>query len=94
MTTTHAAHVSERDAAIHRLQAKRVFRVSLLAYLSATSLLVILWMITRDPGTFFWPAWLILPWGIGLIIQGWILSGPVRGPFTEDDIKREVRHRT
>lgn len=35
------------------------------SYLMVNGMMVMIWAFT-DPGEYFWPVWVIVPWGIGL----------------------------
>jgi hypothetical protein len=52
----------KREAAIKRLEAKRVFRLHAAIYVAVNVGLIIIWAMTS--GGYFWPIWPILGWGI------------------------------
>jgi hypothetical protein len=78
----------KRDAAITRLKAKREFNTHLVAYVVVNLFLVFVWWITSpDSSTYFWPAWVLAGWGIGLVIHGW---ETFRAPISESAIERQM----
>jgi hypothetical protein len=78
---------SEREAARKQLQARRDFASHLVAYLVINAFLVAVWAITGVG--YFWPAWVIAGWGIGLVLHAWDVF--LRRPVTEADIDNELR---
>lgn len=76
----------KREAAIKRLKAKRGFRIHLAIYLIVNTLLMAIWALSG--AAYFWPAWAMLGWGIGLIFHGW--SVHLQKPISEDEIRREM----
>jgi hypothetical protein len=76
-----------RSAAIDRLKAKRSFGQDVVAYVVVNGFLVAIWAVTG--GGYFWPAWLMGAWGIGLAMHAWTVYG--QRPITESDIEREMR---
>ena len=75
-----------RKQAIKCLKAKRELGAHVLAYVMVNALLVVIWFMTT-PGEFFWPAFPILGWGIGLAFNVWDVMSPVP---TEDKIRAEM----
>ena len=63
---------------------RRVFRQ--LAILVAILLLAI-WALSG--AGYFWPAWVIGGWGIGLVLHAWDVF--LRRPVTEADVDAELR---
>jgi len=78
-----------RAQALERLQARRDFVSHVVAYTVVNLALVGIWAVTGAGS--FWPIWLILGWGIGLVLHAWTVFG--QRPITESDIEREL-HRT
>ena len=81
----------EREVARRRLQARRDFGSHLLAYAVVNMALVAVWAFTG--AGYFWPAWVICLWGIGLVLHAWDVF--MRRPVTEADVDAELsrRHR-
>lgn len=50
--------------------------------------MVAIWAINGADG-FFWPIWVIVPWGVALAFQGWRIYND-QGPITESDIDKEL----
>jgi 2TM domain-containing protein len=75
-----------RGRAIVRLRKKSEFRAHLLAFFVVNGAVVIAWAVTG--GGFFWPIFLILAWGVGLIFHA---RDVYRGDEpTEEQIRREM----
>ena len=74
-----------RARAVKRLQAKRELAGHVLAYVMVNSTLVVIWWMTG--AEFFWPAFALLGWGIGLVFHAWDVLAP--GP-SEASIQAEM----
>ncbi len=57
-----------RETATKRVRAKRGFYSHLTAYIIVNLMLVAIWYFT-GAGGYFWPMWVMLFWGIGLIFN-------------------------
>jgi len=79
-----------REAAIKRVKAKRDFKNHLAIYLIVNGLLVIIWAV--GGGGYFWPAWPIAGWGIGVAFNAWNVY--FEKPITENEIRREMERGT
>ncbi|HVQ89715.1 MAG TPA: 2TM domain-containing protein [Mycobacteriales bacterium] len=77
-----------REQARRRVQARRDLRTDTVAYVVVNSALVAVWAIS---GGYFWPAWVLALWGIGLVMHAYDVF--VRRPITEQDIDTELRRR-
>lgn len=87
---TAATDADMRAFAIKSLKKKREFVNSAVAYVIVNLGLVGVWYFT-NPNGHFWPAWVLLGWGIGLAFQYVdAYVRPMAKPFTEDDIDAEV----
>jgi protein-S-isoprenylcysteine O-methyltransferase Ste14 len=74
-----------REAAIKRLKARRGFTAHAAVYVMVNILLVVVWAISGMHN--FWPIWVIVGWGIGLVMHAWAVYFQ---PITEADIRREM----
>ena len=82
-----ADDTERRKAAVDRLKNRRAFGQDLVAFVVVNAGLVFVWAVTG--GGYFWPAWIIGFWGIGLVMHGW--SAFMQRPITEEEIEREMR---
>ena len=78
-----------RERARQRLQARRDLVTHLVCYLVVNAFLVGVWLFTG--AGYFWPAWVLAGWGIGLVLHAWDLFW--RRAITEADIDAEMRRR-
>jgi len=73
-----------QDDALWKIAKKRsTFKLSLSIYLLINALLVGLWFYTTGAKSYFWPAWPMLGWGIGIIFQ-FIDAYLSNGVFSEE----------
>jgi hypothetical protein len=80
---------SRREAAIKRLDDRRTFTQHLVSYVVVNVGFIAIWALTG--AGYFWPAWVLGAWGVGLVLHAWTVFG--QRPITEDDIQREMdRH--
>jgi uncharacterized ion transporter superfamily protein YfcC len=84
-----APEQAARDQAVKRLKKKRDFRGHLIVYLLINTFLVVIWAIGSHG--FFWPAFVIVGWGIGLAMNAWDVYG--RQDLSEQAIQREMERR-
>lgn len=75
-----------RAAAVKRLKAKRDFKLHVVAYLIINAMLVGIWFLSGKG--YFWPAWVMVCWGVGLAFNAWIAY--FQRPISESDILREM----
>jgi hypothetical protein len=78
---------SDRERARKRLQDRREFGSHAIAFVVVNAFLIGAWAITG--GGYFWPAWILAAWGVGLVLHGWDTF--VRRPITEADIDKELQ---
>ena len=77
-----------RKEAVKSIQRKRGFKQTVLAYVIVNVGLVIVWAATG--AGYFWPAWVIGGWGIGLAFQAYDAYGR-RRTISEDEISGEMQ---
>lgn len=63
-----------RQRALQRLEAKKEFRQHLAVYACVMALLVGIWIVTGGLGSYFWPIWPMMGWGVGVAIHGSTLA--------------------
>ena len=80
----------ERADAIKRLKVKRDFRMHLGTYFIINVLMVAIW--AMGPRVGFWPAWVMIGWGIGVALHGWWAY--LGGSISEREIQRELGNRS
>ncbi len=80
----------QREAAIERLKAKRGFQGNLVSFVLVNALLIGIWAVSG--AGFFWPIFVILGWGVGLVAHAWQVYG--RSGITEGDVEREMQRGT
>ena len=77
----------EWQEARKRVTARRDFGSHLVAYAVVNSFLVFVWALTG--GGYFWPAWVLAGWGIGIVLHAWDVF--LRRPVTDADIDAELQ---
>jgi hypothetical protein len=75
-----------RVEARKRLEKRRDFATHAVAYVVVNLMLIGVWAVTG--AGYFWPAWVLLGWGAGLVLNAWDVY--FRRPITEADIDREL----
>ncbi|MEV6273486.1 2TM domain-containing protein [Kribbella sp. NPDC051936] len=63
-----------REQAVEELRKRRDLAGHVLAYLMVNTFLVVIWYLTG--AGFFWPAFLLFGWGIGLVFHAWDVFWP------------------
>jgi hypothetical protein len=66
--STQISEEEIRKVATQRVQAKKGFYSHLTAYILVNLMLLAIWYFTG--AGYFWPMWVLLFWGIGLIVNG------------------------
>lgn len=73
-----------QDDTLWKVAKKRAtFKISLVIYLVINGFLVGLWFFTTGPHSYFWPAWAMLGWGLGIIFQ-FVDAYMTNGLFSEE----------
>jgi len=78
-----------RKQARQRIERRRDLGTHAVAYVVINAMFVGIWAITG--AGYFWPAWVLLGWGVGLILNAWDVY--FRRPVTEEDVVRELQRR-
>ena len=76
-----------REEATKRVRKRRDLGTHVVTYVVVNAMLVAIWAITG--AGYFWPAWLIFGWGVGLLLNVWDVY--FRRPVTERDIEEEMK---
>lgn len=76
----------QRERARQRLVAKRDFARHVITFVVVNALVVATWAAT-DSG-YFWPAWMIGLWGIGLFFHGWDVFRPITDRAVDAELDR------
>ena len=76
-----------RKEATRRVHKRRDLAAHAVAYVVINAMLVGIWAISGEG--YFWPAWVMLGWGVGLVLNVWDVY--FRRPVTEHDIEREMQ---
>ena len=77
-----------RKQAVKRIKDKREFWMHLVAYVVINAVLIGVWALSGRG--YFWPAWVMLAWGVGIVLHGASILLEGR-PMREQDIEREIR---
>lgn len=77
----------ERALARKRVLAKRDLNTHVVVYVVVNAFFILIWYLSGQG--YFWPAWVLGGWGIGLVLNVWEVYG--RKPVTEADIDAELR---
>jgi hypothetical protein len=81
---------TERERVRKRLQDRRDFSSHVVVFVVVNTFLVAVWAITG--AGYFWPAWVLAAWGVGLVLHAWETF--VHRPVTEAEVDAELqRHR-
>jgi hypothetical protein len=67
--STQMSEEEIRKIATQRVQAKKGFYIHLTVYILVNLMLIAIWYFT-GARHYFWPMWVLLFWGIGLIVNG------------------------
>ena len=80
---------ADREQARKRVESRRSLSSDAVAYVVVNTFLVVVWALSGQG--YFWPAWVMGAWGIGLVMHVW--DAYFRKTVTEADIDEELRRR-
>ena len=91
------------DEQITRMAKARVaFKMHLLVYVCVNLFLMMVWMMTADPGNGpmdeglemrdYWPMWTHIGWGLGLAIHGFTTYGPASNMLQREEERLRREH--
>jgi hypothetical protein len=80
---------AEWSSARKRVTDRRDFGSHVVAYVVVNTFLVFVWAFTG--AGYFWPAWVLGAWGIGLVLHAWDVF--LRRPVTDADVEAELRRK-
>ena len=75
-----------RKEAKKRVGKRRDLAAHVVSYCVINAMIIGIWAISGRG--YFWPAWVLLGWGVGLVLNIWDVY--FRKPITEHDIQREM----
>jgi hypothetical protein len=75
-----------RKQARKRLEKRRDFTTHVVTYVLVNAMLIGIWAISG--AGYFWPAWVLLGWGVGLALNAWDVF--FRRPITDSEIRQEM----
>lgn len=78
-----------RDRAVKRLKKRHDFYGHLMIYSLVNGFLITIWAMTNVHG-FFWPVFILVGWGIGVVMNAWDVYGG-GDEFDEERIRREMQ---
>jgi hypothetical protein len=92
MTQASDPESEEWDQARKRVTARREFASHLVVYIVVNAFLIAIWAFTG--AGYFWPAWVLGGWGIGLVLHAWetFARRPVTDADVEAELARQRRH--
>jgi hypothetical protein len=60
----------QKDDELWQMAKARVgFRWSFASYFIVNAMLVVIWFFTSGTGSYFWPIWCMMGWGVGIAFQ-------------------------
>ena len=79
---------SLQDLALKRIKDRRDFQGHVVVYVVVNLFLWGLWAMTSGLGSYPWPVWVTLGWGIGVGLNWWTVT---RRPITRDEVNQEIQ---
>jgi hypothetical protein len=79
---------SLQNLAVKRIKDRRDFQGHVVVYVVVNLFLWGLWAMTSGLGSYPWPVWVTLGWGIGVVLNWWSVT---RRPITRDEVNQEIQ---
>ncbi len=76
-----------RDLAFKRVKDRRDFQGHVVAYVVVNLFLWGVWAMTSGLGSYPWPVWVTLGWGIGVVMNWWAVT---RRPISREEVQQEL----
>ncbi len=76
-----------RDLAFKRVKDRRDFQGHVVAYVVVNLVLWGVWAMTSGLGSYPWPVWVTLGWGIGVVMNWWAVT---RRPISREEVQQEL----
>jgi len=83
-----AAEEAGRKQAIRNIRRRRGLVSHAVWFIVINIIMIVIWYATGRG--YFWPAWVILATGIGLVFDLWNINRRGSGEISEEDIRREM----
>ena len=86
--TTQMPEEEIRKLATQRVRAKKGFYSHLIVYILVNSMLIAIWYFTSARN--FWPMWVLLFWGIGLIVNAITAFARFDTGWEKREVEKEI----
>ena len=83
-----AAEEAQSAQAIRNIKRKRDLVAHVVSFIVVNIIMIIIWYATGQG--YFWPGWVLLATGIGLVFDVWHTYGRSSSEISEEDISREM----
>jgi hypothetical protein len=83
-----ATEEDRREQAIRNIKRKRGLVSHVVSFIVVDIIMIVIWYATGRG--YFWPGWVILATGIGLVFDLWNINRRSSSEISEEDIRREI----
>ena len=83
-----AAEDAQRKQAIRNIKRRRGLVSHAVSFIVINIVIIVIWYATGRG--YFWPGWVILATGIGLVFDFWNINRRSSSEISEEDIRREM----